>query len=143
MADDNKSSKFGLGLLFGTVLGGLAALFLTPTTGKQNRELVAKKIKELEELLKDSHIDEKVKEIFGEVTEEAKAMYLKAKKDTVKRLAELKETVENIDRKKYEEVVKETVEILKKEAKREGKEMDRLKESLFKEWKKLEVKKKK
>jgi hypothetical protein len=77
------------------------------------------------------------------VTEEAKAMYLRAKKDTVKRLAELKETVENIDRKKYEEVVKETVEILKKEAKREGKEMDRLKESLFKEWKKLEVKKKK
>ncbi len=143
MADDNRSSKFGLGLLFGTVLGGLAALFLTPTTGKQNRELVAKKIRELEELLKDSHIDEKVKEIFGEVTEEAKAMYLKAKKDTVKRLAELKETVENIDRKKYEEVVRETVEILKKEAKREGKEMDRLKESLLKEWKKLEVKKKK
>lgn len=143
MTQDQKPSKFGLGLLFGTVLGGLAALFLSPTSGKQNRELVAKKIKELEELLKDSHLEEKVKEIFGEVSDEAKELYLKAKKETVKRLAELKETVESIDREKYEEVVRETVDILRKEVKRSGKEMDRLKDSLLKEWKKLEVKKKK
>jgi len=144
MADDqNKSSKFGIGLLFGTLLGGLAALFLSPTSGEENREIVAKKVKQLEKLLEDAELDKKVKEIFGEVTEEAKAIYLKAKKDIVKKLAGLKEAVESIDKEKYEKVVHDTVEILKKEFKREAKEMDKLKVELLKEWKKLEVKKKK
>lgn len=143
MANDQKSSKFGLGLALGAVLGGIAALFLTPTTGEENRKLVAKKIKELEKLLADEHLDRKVKEIFGEVTEEATELYLKAKKEVIRRLAELKETVESIDREKYEDVVRETVDILKKEAKREGKEMDKLKAELMDEWKKLEPAKKK
>lgn len=143
MADDQKANKFGLGLAVGAVLGGIAALFLTPTTGEQNRKLVADKIKELEKLLAEEHLDKKVKEIFGEATTEAKELYLKAKKEVIKRLAELKETIESIDKKKYEEVVKETVEILKKEAKRESHEMEKLKEELLSEWKKLEPAKKK
>lgn len=143
MADDQKSNKFGIGLAVGAILGGIAALFLTPTTGEENRKLVAKKIKELEKLLADEHLDEKVKEIFGEVTDEAKDLYLKAKKEIIKKLAELKETIESIDKKKYEEVVRETVDILKKEAKHGGKEMEKLKEELMNEWKKLEPAKKK
>lgn len=144
MADDQKSSnKFGLGLALGAVLGGIAALFLTPTTGEENRKLVAKKAKELEKLLADEHLDRKVREIFGEVTDEATELYLNAKKEVIKRLAELKETIESIDKDKYEAVVKDTIDILKKEAKREGKEMDRLKAELMGEWKKLEPAKKK
>lgn len=137
MTDTKKPSKFGLGLLFGTVLGGLAALFLSPTSGPQNRELVAKKVKELEKLLADNELDKKIKEIFGEVTEETKALYLKAKKEVIKKLSELKESIDSIDREKYGEVVHETVEILKKEVKREVKDMERLKSQLLAEWKKL------
>lgn len=145
MADDTqqKPSKFGIGLLIGSVLGGLAALFLTPTTGEENRKLVAEKVRELEKLLAEGDLDKKVKEVFGEATEEAKALYVKAKKDVIKKLSELKETIESIDKKRYEEVVHETVEILKKDAKREAKHMEKLKEALLEEWKKLEVKKKK
>ena len=95
-----------------------------------------------EKMLEEEHIDKKVKEIFGEVTEEARDLYLKTKKELIKRLSELKETIEHIDREKYETVVKETVDIIKKEAKKEGKEMEKLKEALLKEWKKLEGKKK-
>ncbi|OGK62724.1 hypothetical protein A2334_03870 [Candidatus Roizmanbacteria bacterium RIFOXYB2_FULL_38_10] len=142
MATDQKSSKFGIGLFIGTLLGGLTALFLSPTSGEENRKLLAKKIKELEKMLEEEHIDKKVKEIFGEVTEEARDLYLKTKKELIKRLSELKETIEHIDREKYETVVKETVDIIKKEAKKEGKEMEKLKEALLKEWKKLEGKKK-
>lgn len=137
MSDTKKPSKFGLGLLFGTMLGGLAALFLSPTSGPQNRELVAKKVKELEKLLADNELDKKIKEIFGEVTEETKTLYLKAKKEVIKKLSELKESIEHIDREKYSEVVHETVEILKKEVKREAKDMERLKSQLLAEWKKL------
>ena len=144
MADDQKKpNKFGLGLILGAIAGGVAALFLTPTTGEENRELVAKKIKEIEKLLEEEHLDRKVKEIFGEVTTEAKELYVKAKKELVKKLAALKETVASIDREKYEEAVKETINILKKEVKREAKDMEKLKDELMKEWKKLEPSRKK
>lgn len=143
MADDQKSSKFGIGVLIGTLLGGLAALFLSPTTGEENRELVAKKVKQLEKLLEDAELDKKLKSIFGETTEEVKMVYLQAKKEIIKKLAALKEAIDSIDKEKYEKVVHETVDLLKKEVKREGHEMEKLKEELLKEWKKLEVKKKK
>lgn len=130
-------SKFGLGLLFGALAGGLTAFFLSPKSGPENREMVAKHVKELEKLLKDKNLDKKLKKIFGEASQEAEDVYLKAKKNFVKSLAEAKSTVEHIDKEKVEEVAHETVEILKKEVKREGKEMEKLKEELSKEWKKL------
>jgi gas vesicle protein len=143
MSDSKSSSKFGLGLLFGAVVGGLAAFFLSPTSGPENQKLVAKKIKELEKLLADTDLEKKVKEIFGEATEEAIAVYKKAKKEFIKTLAEAKGTVESIDKEKVAEVANETVEILKKEVKHEAKEMDKLKAELSKEWKKLAPKAKK
>jgi gas vesicle protein len=143
MSDTKSSSKFGLGLLFGAVVGGLAAFFLSPTSGPENQKLVAKKIKELEKLLADSDLEKKVKEIFGEATEEATLVYKKAKKEFIKALAEAKGTLESLDKEKVTEVANNTVEILKKEVKHEEKEMDKLKTELAKEWKKLAPKAKK
>jgi len=138
---DSRSSKFGLGLLLGTVVGGIAAFFLSPTSGPENQKMVAKKVKELEKLLKDTDLEKKVKKIFGEATEDATKVYMKAKKEFIQALAETKETLESIDKKQVEKVAHETVEILKKEVKREGKEMDKLKTELANEWKKLTPKK--
>ena len=141
MSDSKPSSKFGLGLLFGAVIGGLTAFFLSPNSGPENQKLVADKIKALEKLLADSDLEKKVKEIFGEATEEATLVYKKAKKNFIKTLAEVKGTVESLDKEKVAKVAHETVEILKKEVKHEGKEMDKLKAELSKEWKKLTPKK--
>jgi len=137
MSDSNSSSKFGLGLLFGAVAGGLAAFFLSPKSGPENQKLVAKKVKELEKLLIDTDLEKKVKEIFGEATEEATIVYKKAKKQFIQALAEAKQSVDSFDKEKVAEVASETVEILKKEVKHEGKEMEKLKTELSKEWKKL------
>lgn len=143
MSDSKSSSKFGLGLLLGTLVGGVAAFFLSPNSGPENQKLVAKKVKELEKLLAETDIERKVKEIFGEATEEATAVYKKAKKQFIQTLAEAKESIESIDKDQVAEVAHETVEILKKEVKHEGKEMEKLKAELSKEWKKLGVKAKK
>ncbi|MFZ2026769.1 MAG: hypothetical protein WAV30_05790 [Microgenomates group bacterium] len=143
MSDSKSSSKFGLGLLLGTLVGGVAAFFLSPNSGPENQKLVAKKVKELEKLLAETDIEKKVKEIFGEATEEATAVYKKAKKQFIQTLAEAKESIESIDKDQVAEVAHETVEILKKEVKHEGKEMEKLKAELSKEWKKLGVKAKK
>lgn len=143
MSDSKSSSKFGLGLLLGTLVGGVAAFFLSPNSGPENQKLVAKKVKELEKLLAETDIEKKVKEIFGEATEEATTVYKKAKKQFIQTLAEAKESIESIDKDQVAEVAHETVEILKKEVKHEGKEMEKLKTELSKEWKKLGVKAKK
>ncbi|MFZ2206627.1 MAG: hypothetical protein WA061_06205 [Microgenomates group bacterium] len=143
MSDSNSSSKFGLGLLFGAVAGGLAAFFLSPKSGPENQKLVAKKVKELEKLLVDTDLEKKVKEIFGEATEEATIVYKKAKKQFIQALAEAKQSVDSFDKEKVAEVANETVEILKKEVKHEAKEMEKLKAELSKEWKKLAPKAKK
>jgi len=140
MSDTKSSSKFGLGLLFGAIIGGVTAFFLSPTSGPENQKLVAKKIKDLEKLLADSDLEKKVKEIFGEATEEATTVYKKAKKEFIKTLAEAKGTIESLDKEKVTKVAHETVEILKKEVKHEGKEMEKLKAELSKEWKKLSSK---
>lgn len=140
MSDSKSSSKFGLGLLLGTLVGGVAAFFLSPNSGPENQKLVAKKVKELEKLLAETDIEKKVKEIFGDATEEATAVYKKAKKQFIQTLAEAKESIESIDKEQVAEVAHETVEILKKEVKHEGKEMEKLKAELSKEWKKLGVK---
>lgn len=143
MSDSKSSSKFGLGLILGTVLGGVAAFFLSPNSGPENQKMVAQKIKELEKLLKDTDLEKTVKDIFGEATEEATEVYKKAKKSFIKTLAETKGTIESLDKEKVEEVASNTVEILKKEVKHEGKEMEKLKAELAKEWKKLGSKAKK
>ena len=123
---DQKKSKFGLGVLFGTLIGGLTAFFFSPQSGKENREAVAKKIKELKKILKEEKVDEKIKEV-----------YAKAKEWLIEELAQLKEAVESIDYEKYEKAVDKVIVRVKKETKKGAKEIEKLKKQLLKEWKKL------
>ena len=135
MAD--QKSSFGLGVLFGAVVGGLTAFFLSPKSGKENREDVAKKVQELKKLLEDSHLDERVKEVYGEVSKEAKMCYVQTKVLLIKKLAELKEKVHEIDKKKYMEIVDEVVLEFKKESKHTEKIVAKLREQLESDWKKI------
>ena len=123
---DNKKTKFGLGVLLGTIIGGITALFLSPKSGKENREAVAKKIDELKRILEEEKVDEKLKEI-----------YLKAKNWLIEELAQLKETVKNIDYEKYQKAVNKVMLRVKKETKKGAKEIEKLKKQLLKEWEKL------
>lgn len=137
MDDQKKPSKFGLGLLFGTVVGALTAFFFSPRSGPENREIVAKKIKELEKLLEEKEVDKKVKEIFGEVTDEAKNLYLKAKKWLIEELANLKEAAKEINKEKYIKAVDTTMVKVQKEFKKDVRKLEKLKTQLMKEWEKL------
>lgn len=138
MTDTNKkSSKFGLGVLFGMIVGGITALFLSPGSGEENRAVVAKKIKELQKLMEEKEIDKKVVEIFGVVTDEAKTLYLKAKEELIHGLANLKEAINEIDKEKYIAEVEKVMKKLQKEAKKDVKQMEKLKETLIKDWHKL------
>lgn len=137
MADEKKSSKFGLGLLIGTVLGGLASFFLSPKSGEENREEVVKKVEQLKKLLEEKEIDKKVKEIFGEVSDEATKIYAQAKEWLIEDLAQLKDAVEHIDKEKYTTAVEKVVKRVHKGVKKDSKQLDKLKKQLMREWEKL------
>lgn len=137
---DKKSSKFGFGVIVGSLIGGLTAFFFSPKSGKENREMVAHKIEELKKLLEEHEVDTKIKEIFGEATEEVRGLYFKAKDEIISRLAQLKEKIQEIDREKYREIVEGVVANVKDGVEKlsEGeKKLIKLKGKLLKDWEKL------
>ena len=134
---DQKKSRFGLGLLIGTIIGGITALFVAPKSGKEMREDLAKKAAALKKLLEEKEIDKKVKEVFEVVTEETKNIYLKAKEWLIEELAQLKEAVDKINWEDYQKSVDKVIVRVKKETKKGAKEVEKLKKQLLDEWKKL------
>lgn len=137
MADNRKPSFFGLGVLLGTIIGGLSALFLSPASGKENREEVVKKVSELKRLLQEHELEARIKEIFGEVTDEAKKFYFQAKDKVILKTAELKEKISEVDKEKYASLVGLVVKELKKEAKYTEKILEKLEKHLSEDWKKI------
>ncbi len=140
MIDNNdikKPSKFRAGLTIGAIIGGITAFFLAPKSGKENREDAKKKFEELKALMIEKEVDKKVIEIFGQLSEEAKELYLLAKDELAKRLSELKETVESMDKEKYMKVVEEVVQSFKTQGKGKSFNLDKLKKDLANQWEKL------
>lgn len=131
---DKKTSKFGLGLLFGSILGGLAAFFLSPNSGKENREVVLKKMRELMKDLEDLELDKKVKEIWGEASVEGKKIYKAARKELVVKLESVKDAWDELDKEKYVEMVEDVVQELKKETPKAADKLMRLKDSFVRDW---------
>lgn len=137
MAEQNKVSRFGIGLLVGTVLGGLAAFFLSPKSGKENREALVAKIKKIQKKLRDAHVAERVKEIYGETSEEAVKLYTKVSKELALKLEEVREKWEEIDTDKYVKIVNEIVDKSAKDLKVAAETATRLKDYLIKVWRQL------
>jgi gas vesicle protein len=100
-----KKNNFGLGLFIGGLTAGLATFFLTPKSGKENRQEVVELIKKLKQKIDESKLEEKAREIFGKATKETKDVYQKLTKQIIKELEELNQKIQDIDKDKYIEVV--------------------------------------
>ncbi|MBI2641339.1 YtxH domain-containing protein [Candidatus Roizmanbacteria bacterium] len=134
MVSNKKSSRFGLGILLGMVVGAIAGIFMAPKSGKENREAVLKKLQQLKKELQDAEIDKKVKEIYGDVTEKSLELYAKTRKELVKRLDDIKERVEEIDTDKYIEMVEDVVERVRKETDETVERARKLRDYLVDRW---------
>jgi len=126
--------KFGFGIMIGAVLGGLAAMFLTPKTGKENREIAKKKWSELNKALKTKSKEEIVKDIFGSATKESRKLYDLSQKELNSRLADLKKKYPNIDKNKYLDTVKDVIIRLQDEKEATTKRLSDLSDFLKSRW---------
>jgi len=134
MDQNKKPSKFGLGFLIGSVLGGLTGLFLAPKTGEQMRKEAVKKIIQLKKVLKQKELDKKIKEIFGEVSQEGKSVLERIKKEIINHLNQLKEKIDKIDKEKYLKTIDEVFKKVQKETKKEIKHLEKIKKHLLDKW---------
>lgn len=101
---NEKKSRFGLGLILGSIIGGITGLFLAPKTGKEIRET--------------------------------------AKKWLVEEVEKLKKEVGKFDKKKFQKAVNSVLARVKKEFKKERKELERLKTNLLSQWEKVKKERK-
>lgn len=131
---NNKKSPFGAGIIIGAVLGGVAAYFLSPKSGKENREMAKQKLDEMKKRVEGKSIDEIVKEIFGMASEEGEKLYTRARNDLNARLDVLQESIDAIDRGKYKNIVDEVLENLKNETEITKDRLSRLQEYLMDRW---------
>jgi len=127
-------TKFGAGLIFGALLGGVAAFFLSPTSGKENRERAKQKLAEWKKKYEGKKPDDIAKELFGTAHVEGKKLYLKAQSELNAKLEEVKKRTELVDRDKYQEVVDEVISHMRKEKDVVQTHVDKLKEYLTDRW---------
>lgn len=111
----NKESRFGAGLLLGAAIGALAALFLSPKSGRENREMVQKKLRELQKFIEEKEIDEEAKKIFGEVTARSRSLYAALKSETKARVEELRSAIEAVDTDRFKKQVSSIIARLREE----------------------------
>ncbi len=128
---ENKSSKFGLGMLIGVMVGAVAGVLFAPQEGEKTR-------KELEKLVKEKDIDSKVKEIFGTVSKKSREMYKEARKELIEKMIEFKGGWKKIDKKAYQKIVEEVIQGFKEDPKKGVKSLAKLKKKLLSDWKKIQ-----
>lgn len=139
MKDFKKESKFGFGLIFGALLGGVAAFFLSPKSGKENREMVQQKMQEFQKWLDEAKIKERVEKIYGEVSTDMVQFYGKVSKELSLKIEDVKKTVDEIDYDKYKKLIEEAIATAKKEVKTTSEEVEKLRAHLQNEWKHFSV----
>jgi gas vesicle protein len=125
----HKKSNLGLGVMIGTVIGGVTAFLLS---NKENRELAKRKIADLKKMWEDEKTQERVREIFGTFTEEGKKAYSIARNEITKKLEAM--GVDEVDRAKYKAMVEDAVEVVRNETKETTDQLMKLRDSLMSKW---------
>ena len=133
----DKKSNIGLGVMIGTVIGGIAAFLLS---SKENRDLAKRKISELKKMWDDEKTQERVREIFGTFTEEGKKAYSIAKTEIMKQLDAM--GVDEVDMSKYKAMVEDAIEAVREETKETSDQLMKLRDHLMKNWTKGKIEEK-
>jgi len=93
-----------------------------------------KKVRELEEWLKEKEVDVKLKEIYGEATEEGRKLFEFVRNEVTTLMGGIKEKIEDFDKEKYEKMIENVMNKAKKETKTTVQKLEKMKNHLLKQW---------
>lgn len=105
------TGKFFLAGLFGALAGAVGGLLLAPKSGKETREDLAELAKKISKQIKmgAEETEDKVKEVFGNVSKATMDKYNEIKTAAVDKIVELKKVGKEIDKEKYGLIVDDIV----------------------------------
>lgn len=106
----NKGGFFLAGVL-GALAGVVGGLLLAPQSGKETRKAISLLASELSKKIKTNlgETEDRVKDVYGKVTDEAMMKYNGIRNTVVTRIASVKTAGEEINKEKYGKVVDEVV----------------------------------
>lgn len=123
--------------LIGIVAGAVAALLLATDEKGATRKEVKSKVADVKSKAKEMSESDRVKEIFGKTTAEAKRMYAVASSSLKTKVGELKDNYEKIDKKRYADAVSQVVSEFKKNNTSTAEELKRLKAYFLEDYERL------
>lgn len=128
--NDQKNSKFGIGFVFGAVLGSIAGMLFSPKSGAENREMVMRKANEVKGMIESGELQDRITEIFEDATDEGKKVYAQVRGEIETRL----EKVQNIDWKEYQAMIEDVVNQVRDTTQTSSEKLAELKKRLLGEW---------
>jgi len=137
----NKKGKFFLAGIFGAIVGTVGGLLFAPQSGQETRKDITLLAKKIADQIKNSASDtqKKVKEVFGQVTDETKQTYNKIQSSLSSRVASVKTAGKLIDKDSYSQIVEDVVAEFKDDLKTTQNGAQKMVGQLKKDW--LKVKK--
>lgn len=125
--------------LFGAVAGAVGGLLLAPRSGKETREqisnMAAKLAKNVKNEVKETQA--RLKDIYGNTTEEAQRKYEEVRNAVMGKVALLKTTGKDIDKDKYVKVVDDVLADFKADMASTKDGVEKLGRYLKKDWEKV------
>jgi gas vesicle protein len=124
-----KDSKMGLGLFFGMIIGALGGIFLAPKSGKENREIVSKRVGEMKGMIESGEMRGKIEEVFGNLSDESVKMYTNVRNGIMDHIEEMK----NMSGDDYGKMVQNVIDKLREGSKMGADQAMKLKDHFMKE----------
>jgi hypothetical protein len=138
-----KTTKVGAAFAIGILAGWAASLLMSPEDKAKANKAIKVKAKKLKEILTDKKEQQRIKDIFTKKTAEAERIYGSAKEMVITNLAEIKGQLDDIDTQKYKTAVKNAVAQIDKTHQLPKDQLEKLKEYLESDYKKITTAKKK
>lgn len=135
----NKKGKFFLAGIIGATFGALGGFLFAPQSGLKTRKDIALLAKKIADQIKNSATDtqKRVKEVFGEVSDNAKETYRKVQSTLSSKLASVKTAGKIIDKQKYGQIVDGVVAEFKDDFKATKDGAKKISIQLKKDWQKV------
>lgn len=136
---NKKSAGYFLAGVVGALMGVVGGVLLAPKSGKETRADIAKLANRLAKNIKTkaSETQERVEQVFGEVSEGTKQKYIEIRSAVIGRVAAVKTAGEKIDKDKYAQIVENVVEEYKDDLTKTKNGATKLISLFKKDWEKI------